>query len=282
MRISEATIRSIVRRKLIEATDESTSSVVSIPTTSNQDDVEKFLQGLKDGSTILAGRNLIRNKENGKFVIPDSGGKTQDANTLAYLMFKTTPYRLDEFEVYDSNGKKLSVSNATTDTAKSPVAAPVVKPPDSVLSQEEKAALTKWQKEVSARPLQLGSKGPNVGILQDLLENALSEIPADFTLGPTKSAAVRAQFDLLVKPGKDGARPSSPRGDHRIDIEPGDEYSTLDKIAGALAFSLSRDNDFGPVTRVAVYFFQHVSNLQPDGRVGKDTAAALVKYAKPG
>ena len=70
-------------------------------------------------------------------------------------------------------------------------------------------------------------------------------------------------------------------GAHRISIEPGD-YNTLSNIAGALAFSLSRDNDFGPVTRVAVYVFQQFKNLQPDGRVGKDTAAALMKYANPG
>jgi hypothetical protein len=276
MRISEATIRSIVRRKLLESTDELKSSVVSIPTTSNQDDVEKFLQGLEDGSTILARRNLIRKKENGKFVIPDSD-QTQDAATLAHLMFNNTPYGLDEFEVYDSKEKKLyaSLEKWRKEVSAKP-------PPASELSPEEKATLEKWRKEVSARPLQLGSKGPNVGILQDLLTKALGKIPADLSLGPDKNTAIKAQFNPLVKPDKDGNRPRAPgaKGAHRISIEPG-EYNTLGQIADSLALSLGRDNDFGPVTRVAVYFFQHANNLQPDGRVGKDTAAALMKYAKP-
>jgi len=301
MRISEATIRSIVRRKLLEAagSGDAEAGPGSIPPYDSESNMQSFLNQLGDGSSIVFNGTKWFVKESGKFkcVKPDGSpgfnigeeGEIQETASVASTIFNLPTDLRYRLVIYNSNNdanrKKLSVSSAAAETEKAPAAAPVVKPAAPGLSQE---ALAKWQKEVSARPLQLGSKGPNVGILQDLLINALNAIPSSFTLGP-EGAAVRAQFNQLVKPGKDGTRPSAPgakyKGDPRISLSQDADYNTLSNIAGALAFSLSRDNDFGPVTRVSVYLFQQFENqqsgnLQPDGRVGKYTAAALMKYAK--
>jgi len=293
MRISEATIRSIVRRKLLEAVtvgreggaEVDQSLTISIPLKSTKEEVKDFLDSLENGSTIYVNSELIRTKRNNNFEGVGLDGKPiSSANSsslsLSNKMF-SGDFKLDDVEVYDSKGEKVSVGGFTAAMVDDAIAGRSAA--GSVISPE-KSALLKWQKEVTARPLQLGSKGPNVGILQDLLDDALNAIPPDFTPGPEGSAAVRAQFNQLVKPDKDGTRPSAPgakhKGDPRISVSQDAEYNTLSDIAGALSLSLSRDNDFGPVTRVAVYVFQQFKNLQPDGRVGKDTAAALMKYAK--
>jgi len=293
MRISEATIRSIVRRKLLEAVtvgreggaEVDQSLTISIPLKSTKEEVKDFLDSLENGSTIYVNSELIRTKRNNNFEGVGLDGKPiSSANSsslsLSNKMF-SGDFKLDDVEVYDSKGEKVAVGGFTAAMVDDAIAGRSAA--GSVISPE-KSALLKWQKEVTARPLQLGSKGPNVGILQDLLDDALNAIPPDFTPGPEGSAAVRAQFNQLVKPDKDGTRPSAPgakhKGDPRISVSQDAEYNTLSDIAGALSLSLSRDNDFGPVTRVAVYVFQQFKNLQPDGRVGKDTAAALMKYAK--
>lgn len=297
MRISEATIRSIVRRKLLEAVtvgrevgaEVDQNLTISIPLKSTKEEVKDFLDSLENGSTIYVNSELIRTKRNNNFEGVGLDGKPiSSANSsslsLSNKMF-SGDFKLDDVEVYDSKGEKVAVGGFTAAMVDDAIAGRSAA--GSVISPE-KSALLKWQKEVTARPLQLGSKGPNVGILQDLLINALNAIPSSFTLGP-EGAAVRAQFNQLVKPGKDGTRPSAPgaknKGDPRISLSQDADYNTLSNIAGALAFSLSRDNDFGPVTRVSVYLFQQFENqqsgnLQPDGRVGKYTAAALMKYAK--
>jgi peptidoglycan hydrolase-like protein with peptidoglycan-binding domain len=294
MRISEATIRSIVRRKLLEAVtvgreggaEVDQNLTISIPLKSTREEVKDFLDKLDDGSKIYVDNTLLLTKKGSSFVndTRDDSGATDhaiNANLFVRDIFGGK-HSLEEYEVYNSKNEKVSVDGVTVNTKKSTDAASGVNAVGSVINPE-RAELLKWQKEVSARPLQLGSKGPSVGILQDLLDNALNRIADDMSirLSPDRVSAVRAQFNPLVKPGKDGSRPSSPNRGPRISIASDAKYDTVNDIAGALAFSLSKDNDFGPVTRVSVYIFQQINNLQPDGKVGKDTAAALMKYANP-
>jgi len=271
MRISEATIRSLVRRKLIEAVKKGEGGgasdqnlTVSIPPESSREEVESFLKNLDDGSKIYYDDRLFRTKRSNMFE-GDSGGDAitpEDARRLSLIMLSST-YRLDEFEVYDSQNHKIAIDSVTGASIQG--SSPRVGAGNEVDKKREE--LAKWLKEVSARPLKIGSKGPNVGLLQDLLKKALVKIANKAVDLPTTSVK---DIKSLISSGKV--------------IKPSSERPSSSELIDALAYSLDVDNDFGPMTKAAVIVVQQINEfdkpVQPDGIVGKITAGVLAKYAE--
>ena len=113
---------------------------------------------------------------------------------------------------------------------------------------------------VTKQPLQLGSKGDNVGIAQRAIKAALQRF---ISLRGVEGAG--GEFDI---PQEDAAEimryvPGIPKN------------ASSKQILTALVTALEDDGKFGNITKTAVRMYQSRAGITVDGKVGKNTASSL-------